>query len=429
MIPQSICSHSQITTQFFSSESTQSACPQDVLRKIFYLLTTIKDFKSFAGASKYLNSISMSIPIQTVASSSVRAYLYSKALYHHPKFNEVSEKIFQLYLERTKAEEELMLVLRDYGKELHIDPNSSDVMHFYNAASKDICKFFQSQVTPVQSEMKAILDSVFENCNYAMITTYANQPAEAITMESYRNKSQELRHVFHKKNAVAVEATLRQALKARHKEAFLRRSDECLSPDAKITILPLIQEQLRIEIETMKADFENEIAALLRSIDEAALQMNEAERQFQIEELDYKKNCGQKSRTSWGNSFSEKLVYYQTIASKDDDASAQTRLIQLLQQAMSAQEQKNEFQNKLNKLAKYDINGNLISGKLTSLLTSLEPLCLEDAAKRKLKRMGLFYFELAQTINEKNQYQRYRILHGKNILGSKRKEQEMIFKK
>jgi hypothetical protein len=424
MTPQSVSPHSKITTLFFSAEDTHSRCPSDLLKKIFHLLTAVEDFKSLAGASTYLNSICMSIPIKTVTSSSVRAYLYNQAISHHPKIKDALEKIIQLYHERKKAEKELMLALEDYGKELHLDPNSSDVMLFYNAASKGVNTLFKSPEISIQPEMKAISDSIIESCNSAMITTYVNQPAESITMESYRCKTRELLQVFPKNSVLAIEATLRQALKAKHKEAFLRLSDEYLNPTAKTTILPLIQEQLQIEIETMKADVEKEIADLVGSIHEATLQLMGAEQQVQTAESDYKNTCGPKRKISWGNSFSEKLAFHDHCPPEDAAAPAHARLILLLQQGVQAQKQKSALETKLKKLVVCDKNGNVIKSKLISLQASLEPSCLEDAAIKKLKKMGLFYFELAQTINEKNQYQRYKILHGKNILGPIRKGNE-----
>jgi hypothetical protein len=294
MTTELVTCNSQITSPFSTEQFGQTTFPNDLIIKIFAYLTTPKDFMSFGGASKHLNQVSWRIPKVLFISDSMRKYFCNRDLLHNPKFNEASEKLIQAYLEQKKAQRHLTEVLKERCEELQLDVNSSNDLPYYDAGSKGFLKLFNSkklaEETPIQPEMTTLIDRITESCISAMSSSYANQPAEAITIKNFQRKALDI-HMFSPIGIVNCETAIRQALVAKHQEAFKALSVEFSDPILSQPKFALVQEQLRTELEAKKATLEKTVAQLRRPRTLDAANMERAGTQSKLEAAEFDVSC------------------------------------------------------------------------------------------------------------------------------------------
>ncbi|MBS0604319.1 MAG: hypothetical protein JSS60_04685 [Verrucomicrobia bacterium] len=247
----------------------------------------------------------------------------------------------------------------------------------------------------------------------------AKKPSASITISAFRQKVAELRELFAHNNPVDVEAALRQVLKANQKQAFRTLSSEFLNPDPANPRVLALKRELKILLETEKAEIEAELSILngpgrsngaietaSRAKEAACAALNDARNELRRAY----------SAASGGN--------LHTI----------DRLLALDHTALPVafQEAKANF---LARHAEFDAAGiafdslvarsaqlaiirgpDVVGGRLAQILVDLDEARLSMAARNQARRIGNFYRELDAVVTPANKQARYDQLRA--IIGS-----------
>jgi hypothetical protein len=141
----------------------------------------------------------------------------------------------------------------------------SDLEYALTPLSERISGFFRGlpdAARPVlQRVSAAIQEAIYGSELDRLIDLYASLPIETITPVSFVHKVQELKTAFPQKEIENIEATLRQALKARFNDAFSAVAFEYLRNIGN-TKIPVLKAQLFIRFAAEKAAIEAEIVRI-----------------------------------------------------------------------------------------------------------------------------------------------------------------------
>ncbi len=279
-------------------------------------------------------------------------------------------------------------------------------------------KFNASADVVLTVKMGTTYAALAEKIYIDMVGAFVGQPAEYITIQSYCKKAKDIQGDVEVKSIVTIEASLRQALIAKHDQAFKALSDEFLDASVDNPRIREIQEQVKIQREAERAAIEAELLALRGpSGSDGMINETHTELKYAQMELDAAKTMflpayaaayGLRSTTAQ----IDQLMGFD-FAPKPEVQAAKNNVLAKIPEFRSLTAEFDCLTARLSELAQFDHTGELIGGRLAQVLADLADL--GSAARAEATRIGQFYSELQIPVTADNQQVRYDAIH--SIIG------------
>jgi hypothetical protein len=415
----------EMCDSIFKDSIEKNACTfflhDDPIASIFTSLTKEKDFDAFAVTSKQMHRIAHSIPVYAF-----KPVLRKHVLVRHEKYKETETKLLQALSTRSFTPEEAARVgiwekfkvrFDDEGHQKYLmEITEKAEVDFYNALKKccfrldkkinnnnlTVCvtaalnhllkksKNCESTILKLRRTMDRLGERVYND----MVAGYVDEPAESVTIESFKKKVNELRGYFTSKGPVAIECSLRQALRLKYHKDFEKIADNCLHSPSTCPIFIQTKEQLitarikAIETELAKLCGTNGSKGIIGTtfIKFKDLE-NEMKAAVQMQLLE--------------------LPSYDCMNIMSLIINELTEVGEIRSRLKTVRNEYDYLLNRLNKITLCCYEGNVHGGKLSSS----EESKIEGKARSIVRQLGRFYAELCQEITEFNKEERSRALH------------------
>ncbi len=289
--------------------------------------------------------------------------------------------------------------------------NCNEFMFVYEGL---IHKFNLAPGLTLNLKMQTTFEALGKKIYTDMVWTFARQPAECITIQSYCKKAEDIHRYFEGNSIIAIEASLRQALIAEYDQAFKALSNEFLDRSVDNPRILEIQKQLKLKLETERQAIEAELLAL-RGPTGWNGTVHEAHEQLQYRRMALdtaKREFICEYNACFNSPITSRLKTLLAIPCADAPNAlqvAKNNFVAKYAEYSAAKKELDTLNTKLSELARFDLSGHVIDGKLAHVQADLANL--RSVARAEATRIGLFYSELQMPVSEGNKQVCYDAIH------------------
>jgi hypothetical protein len=343
------------------------------------------------------------------------------------------DKAFEKTIEAERAEQKFYKVFRERCDQLGIQPSDFDFGVYAKAAMDGLIQESQTKETScfkifccccaeeenyeVNSvKMDTTITNFSERVFKDMVNDYANKSAEFITPDSFVKQSQFIQGFFPENSLVVIEASLRQALRLKHEGSFIKISEKYLNPSYDnrkvVDTAQRLAQMFRSEEMAIGAEL-----AELRGPTGWNGTMNAAQEKMHHAEIELRE-AEVKFRSVYNDCFL--VVSFPTnpeeLMAALNDLSVPCALQEAVElfkekhaKLQDAIKERDVLIARLNELAQFDMNGNIVGGEFFEISNKLG--CVGIIARQEATKTGNFYRELNSVVNSKNQQARHNAIH------------------
>lgn len=388
MLPSTCLSIDRIVPpEFFLNDlpDRNSIFPKEAVAHIFICITSKKEYFSFSGTCICMYRTSRSVSVVAFATSALRRSLLNWSLYAFPQLSIASNKLVEHQRIVTSASleavnlnhDEFYAAFKTFCNVFHVDVNSSEF---------PFCAFIlQGMGEPFDLDKRVYFD---------MIDAFSNQPIEAITPLSFKQKIAEIKAFYASKISLNIETDIRQLIYTKKGGAISLLAKNLLK--AKYKSPKFFQAK-----KDLKAKFNAEISGILAEVNDLPSQIKIMEQQHIRLKNEWDVFCDNSNET-----------LYELKVSQDKEIEAQyfenghSRIFDFNQKFAEIGFRLNTLHTRFKLLEEnlHASKGNFYEALLK--LTKLDEIALDE-----VHNLIRFYFELSREVTKENELQRHQALH------------------